>query len=103
MSTIKFCLKYVNLDFSSDFSCFILDLVLCSYTMPITLWQILRGSTKWPFGPETKWACGFVVSAQAVPLFMSSMAIVAIAWDRYRCVLHNVRQVACFFLLLEIF
>ena len=61
--------------------------------MPITLWQILRGSTKWPFGPGTQWACGFVVSAQAVPLFMSSMAIVAIAWDRYRCVLHNVRWV----------
>ena len=81
------------LDFVSELETYLLflDLVLCSYTMPITLWQIIRGSTKWPFGPETEWACGFVVSAQAVPLFMSSMAIVAIAWDRYRCVLHNVR------------
>ena len=62
--------------------------------MPIALWQILRGTTKWPFGPETQWLCRFVVSAQALPLFMSSMAIVTIAWDRYRCVLHNVRYVS---------
>ena len=69
------------------------DLLLCSYTMPITLWQVLRGTTRWPFGPETQLVCRFIVSAQALPLFMSSMAIVTIAWDRYRCVLHNVRYV----------
>ena len=67
------------------------DLLLCSYTMPITLWQVLRGTTEWPFGPETEWLCRLVVSAQSLPLFLSSMAIVTIAWDRYRCVLHNVR------------
>ena len=62
--------------------------------MPITLWQLLRHNAEWPFGPNTQWLCGFVVSAQSVPLFMSSMAIVTIAWDRYRCVLHNVRYMS---------
>ena len=65
------------------------DLFLCSFSMPVTMWDLLFAN--WPFGPNTKFLCRIVVCGQAVPLFMSSMAIVAIAWDRYRCVIQNYR------------
>lgn len=61
------------------------DLLLCSISMPVTLWELLF--ERWPFGRDTKFLCRMVVSGQVVPLFMSSMAIVTIAWDRYRCVI----------------
>ncbi len=65
------------------------DLFLCAVSMPITVWELL--SEKWMFGYDTLWLCRMVMSAQAVPLFMSSMAIVAIAMDRYRSVVQNQR------------
>ena len=42
---------------------------------------------RWPFGPETQWLCRLANAGQAVPIFMSSLAIVAIACDRYRCII----------------
>lgn len=65
------------------------DLVLCSVTMPLTLWDIL--SHKWPFEEDTEWLCQLAHSCQGVPRFMSSMAIVAIAADRYRLIMQPER------------
>ena len=42
---------------------------------------------QWPFGSDTEWLCKLANSGQAVPVFMSSMSIVAIALDRYRCII----------------
>ncbi len=61
------------------------DLVLCCFTMPSTLWEVLY--RRWPFGESTVWLCKLVNAGQATPVFMSSLSIVAIALDRYRCII----------------
>ena len=58
-------------------------------SLPITLWETFY--QKWPFGPDVKWLCQCAVAVQAVPVFMSSIAIGAIAADRYRAVVHSDR------------
>ena len=58
-------------------------------SLPITLWETFY--QKWPFGPDVKWLCQCVVAVQAVPVFMSSIAIGVIAADRYRAVVHSDR------------
>ena len=58
-------------------------------SLSASLWDLLFAN--WPFGMHTQWLCRVTVSAQHVPLFMSSMAIVAIALDRYRRVIQNHR------------
>ncbi|TRY73362.1 hypothetical protein TCAL_06016 [Tigriopus californicus] len=65
------------------------DLLLCVMTMPLTLWDVL--SRKWPFGEDLEWLCQLAHSCQGTPVFMSSMAIVAIAADRYRCIMQPER------------
>eukprot|EP00095_Tigriopus_kingsejongensis_P003900 maker-scaffold296_size217904-snap-gene-1.18 protein:Tk03900 transcript:maker-scaffold296_size217904-snap-gene-1.18-mRNA-1 annotation:"NPYLR8" len=65
------------------------DLLLCVMTMPLTLWDVL--SRKWPFGEDLEWLCQLAHSCQGIPVFMSSMAIVAIAADRYRCIMQPER------------
>ena len=47
--------------------------------------QVLK--RKWPFGRETEWLCRLAAAGQATPIFMSSFAIMAIAVDRYRCIM----------------
>jgi hypothetical protein len=91
------------------------DLFLCVFSMPITLWELLF--EQWPFGANTVLLCRFAnhfmlvwkwqarlkaqyqtfqtfrlfASGKVLPLFMSSMAIVAVGWDRYRCIIQNER------------
>ncbi len=65
------------------------DLFLCLLSMPVTLWEILF--EKWPFGPTTGILCRIVVATQKVPIFMSSMSIAAIGWDRYWAVVQSER------------
>jgi neuropeptide Y receptor len=65
------------------------DLFLCLFSMPITLWELLF--EQWPFGANTTWLCRCFASGKVLPLFMSSMAIVAVGWDRYRCIIQSER------------
>ena len=66
------------------------DLFLCTVTLPITFWEIYCENFSWPFG-ETLILCRLVLSVKVVPLFMSSMSIATIAYDRYRSVVLNDR------------
>ena len=60
------------------------DLMNCLVTLPVNLWEMFY--QKWAFGQQTETLCSLIMAAQKFPMFLSSMAIVAIAWDRYRCV-----------------
>lgn len=42
---------------------------------------------QWPLGRETEWLCRLAKSYQTTPMFMSSFSIMAIALDRYRCIM----------------
>lgn len=66
------------------------DLFLCTVTLPITFWEIYYENFSWPFG-DTVILCRLVLSVKVVPLFMSSMSIASIAYDRYRSVVLNDR------------
>lgn len=61
------------------------DFLLCMITLPVNLWEMLF--EKWPFGKHTETLCSLMMAAQKFPIFLSSMAIIAIGWDRYRCVI----------------
>ena len=61
------------------------DFFLCIVSLPVNLWEMLF--QQWPFGPETATLCSLVLTAQQMPIFLSSLAIMAIGWDRYRCVI----------------
>lgn len=61
------------------------DFLLCMVTLPVNLWEMLF--EKWPFGRDTETLCSLMMAAQKFPIFLSSMAIIAIGWDRYRCVI----------------
>ena len=56
-----------------------------SYVKSDSHLQVLK--RKWPFGRETEWLCRLAAAGQATPIFMSSFAIMAIAVDRYRCIM----------------
>ena len=60
------------------------DFILCIIYLPFNLWEMLL--QQWPFGPDTEHLCSFVMAVQKMPVFLSSLAIMAIGWDRYRCV-----------------
>ena len=60
------------------------DLLHCLVTLPINFLEIFY--QKWVFGQQTKTLCSLIMAAEKFPMFLSSMAIVAIAWVRYRCV-----------------
>jgi hypothetical protein len=57
--------------------------------MPITLWELLF--EQWPFGANTTLLCRCFAAGKVLPLFMSSMGIVAVGWDRYRCIIQSER------------
>ena len=63
------------------------DLMLCTVTLPINLRAMV--SENWPFGDDqsSEILCGLSMAAQKFPIFLSSMAIILIGWDRYRCVI----------------
>ncbi|KAL9898029.1 neuropeptide F receptor [Glossina fuscipes fuscipes] len=61
------------------------DLLLCLVTMPLTLIEIV---TKfWPFG---SWAilCKMIGMLQALSIFVSTISITAIAFDRYQLIVY---------------
>ena len=62
------------------------DLMLCTLTLPINLRSMV--SENWPFGDQnSEILCSLSLAAQKFPIFLSSMAIILIGWDRYRCVI----------------
>ena len=62
------------------------DLMLCTVTLPINLRSMV--SENWPFGDQSsEILCSLSMAAQKFPIFLSSMAIILIGWDRYRCVI----------------
>ena len=62
------------------------DLMLCTLTLPINLRAMV--SENWPFGEQSsEILCSLCMAAQKFPIFLSSMAIILIGWDRYRCVI----------------
>ena len=63
------------------------DLLICCATLPTTLWETLYYN--WPFKTTSKRLCGFILSAEMFPLFLSSSAICAIAWDRHNSVANS--------------
>jgi len=61
------------------------DLLLCSFTMPLTMLDII---TKfWVQGPSMEFICKLAGSFQATFFFFSSFSILMIAMDRYRFIL----------------
>ena len=67
------------------------DLMLCTVTLPINLWKMFN--ERWIFGEQSQILCGFTMAAQKFPIFLSSMSIVVIGWDRYRGVITPERLV----------
>ncbi|XP_054089903.1 neuropeptide F receptor isoform X3 [Zeugodacus cucurbitae] len=65
------------------------DLLLCVITMPITLLEIL--SKYWPFG-MFEVICKSVAMLQAVSIFVSTISITAIAFDRYQLIVYPTRE-----------
>ena len=65
----------------------IADLLLCLFTMPFTLTQILF--KVWPLG---KFMCKMVSSLQAISIYVSTMSITAIALDRYNAIVYPTRE-----------
>ena len=61
------------------------DFLLCLITLPVNLWEMII--QRWPFGANTETLCSFMMAAQKFPIFLSSLAIIGIGWDRYRCVI----------------
>ncbi|XP_037943439.1 neuropeptide F receptor-like [Teleopsis dalmanni] len=57
------------------------DLLLCLVTMPLTLMEIL--SKFWPFGSYAV-LCKMIAMLQALSIFVSTISITAIAFDRYQ-------------------
>ncbi|XP_067631381.1 neuropeptide F receptor [Eurosta solidaginis] len=65
------------------------DLLLCLITMPLTLVEIL--SKYWQFG-KFEFLCKLVAMLQAVSIFVSTISITAIAFDRYQLIVYPTRE-----------
>lgn len=63
------------------------DLLLCLFTMPLTLTEILV--KVWPLG---EFMCKMTSTLQATSIFVSTMSITAIALDRYNAILYPTRE-----------
>ena len=63
------------------------DILLCTFTMPLTVIDIL--TKYWPWGPEMDILCKLIGTIQASCVFFSSFSILLIALDRYRFILHS--------------
>lgn len=62
------------------------DLVLCLFTMPFSLVQII--TKYWPLG---EFMCKAVASLQAISVFVSTITITLIAADRYTAIVNGKR------------
>ncbi|XP_059218096.1 neuropeptide F receptor [Stomoxys calcitrans] len=65
------------------------DLLLCLVTMPLTLMEIL--SKYWPFG-SCAILCKMIAMLQALSIFVSTISITAIAFDRYQVIVYPTRD-----------
>ncbi|XP_055904468.1 neuropeptide F receptor isoform X2 [Eupeodes corollae] len=65
------------------------DLLLCLVTMPLTLMEIL--SKFWPFGTCAV-LCKMIAMLQATSIFVSTISISAIAFDRYQVIVYPTRN-----------
>ncbi|XP_028967619.1 neuropeptide F receptor [Galendromus occidentalis] len=63
------------------------DLILCLFTMPFTLVEIVLRF--WPLGKST---CKLVAGLEAISIFVSTISITAIAIDRYQVIVHPSRE-----------
>ncbi|KAH8406955.1 hypothetical protein KR222_001261 [Zaprionus bogoriensis] len=65
------------------------DLLLCLVTMPLTLMEIL--SKFWPYG-SCAILCKMIPMLQALSIFVSTISITAIAFDRYQVIVYPTRD-----------
>ncbi|XP_062125341.1 neuropeptide F receptor isoform X1 [Drosophila sulfurigaster albostrigata] len=65
------------------------DLLLCLVTMPLTLMEIL--SKFWPYG-SCAILCKTIAMLQALSIFVSTISITAIAFDRYQVIVYPTRD-----------
>ncbi|KAH8288324.1 hypothetical protein KR054_001149, partial [Drosophila jambulina] len=65
------------------------DLLLCLVTMPLTLMEIL--SKYWPYG-SCSILCKTIAMLQALCIFVSTISITAIAFDRYQVIVYPTRD-----------
>ena len=63
--------------------------LLLSCTMPLTAIDAL--TKYWPFGKDTVNLCRMVKTSSAVAVYLSSMTLIAIAGDRYHCIVKSSR------------
>ncbi len=63
--------------------------LLLSCTMPLTAIDAL--TKYWPFGKDTLTLCRTVKTSSAVAVYLSSMTLIAIALDRYHCIVRSSR------------
>ncbi|XP_013777923.1 neuropeptide F receptor-like [Limulus polyphemus] len=63
------------------------DLILCLFTMPFSLVEIVLKF--WPLGVIT---CKLVASLQATSIFVSTISITAIALDRYKVIVYPTQE-----------
>jgi len=64
--------------------------LLLSCTMPLTAIDAL--TKYWPFGKDTVNLCRIVKTSSAVAVYLSSMTLIAIAGDRYHCIVQSSRS-----------
>ncbi|ALC46837.1 NPFR1, partial [Drosophila busckii] len=65
------------------------DLLLCLVTMPLTLMEII--SKFWPYG-SCAMLCKTIAMLQALSIFVSTISITAIAFDRYQVIVYPTRD-----------
>jgi len=65
------------------------DLLLCLFTMPLTLVEIVNNH--WPLGDSVA-VCKLVGGLQAVSVFVSTISIIVIALDRYQLIVYPTRE-----------
>ncbi|KAH8382486.1 hypothetical protein KR009_003762, partial [Drosophila setifemur] len=65
------------------------DLLLCLVTMPLTLMEIL--TKYWPYG-SCSILCKTIAMLQALCIFVSTISITAIAFDRYQVIVYPTRD-----------
>ncbi|XP_023334629.1 neuropeptide F receptor [Eurytemora carolleeae] len=63
------------------------DILLCSFTMPLTLIDLV--SKHWPMGPGQEVLCKMMGTSQSTCIFFSAFSIVLIAVDRYQFIVNS--------------
>ena len=65
------------------------DILLCTFTMPLTLVDLL--SKYWTLGEHMEYLCKLIGTTQASCVFFSAFSIVLIAVDRFLFIVHPTR------------